>query len=160
MWEARHGFPVPSRAGTGHRRYHPQTVAAVNRVLRLREQGLSLAAAIARAVAADRVAPRSIFAVLRERWPELAPSRLAKDALLALSHAIEDEYLAQGAGGWVIGSFQRERFYRQSELRWCELARVSEFAVALADFGSFAAPGGAPVEVPVIRDHSLAREWT
>jgi DICT domain-containing protein len=160
MWQARHGFPIPARAGGGHRRYPERTVACIRHVLRLREQGLSLTAAIARTRAGEQAAPRSIFAGLRERRPELAPAVLDKRALLALSNAIEDEYLARATPGLLIGSFQRERFYRQAHPRWRELAGASQLAVVMADFEAFGQPAGAPAEVPVARDHPLAREWT
>jgi DICT domain-containing protein len=160
MWEARHGFPLAVRVGRGHRNYPEQTVTAVRQVLRLRDQGLSLPAAIARARASAQAAPRSIFAALRERCRELAPIVLDKRALLALSRAMEDEYLAHAAPGLVIGSFQREHFYRQSEHRWRDLAAASQAAVAFADFAAFRAPAEAPTEIPVARNHPLAREWT
>ena len=59
-----------------------------------------------------------------------------------------------------MASFQRVAFYRQSERRWRELARTAEFTCALADFDALRRPRGAPAEVPVARDHPLAREWT
>jgi DICT domain-containing protein len=160
MWEARHGFPVPARPGGGHRRYPERAVASVRHVLRLREQGLSLTAAIARTRASEEAAPRSIFAGLRERRPELAPALLDKRALLALSNAIEDEYLSRATPGLLIGSFQRQRFYRQAENRWRELASASQRAVAMADFEAFRQPARGPAEVPVAREHPLSREWT
>ena len=46
MWERRHGFPVPERLPSGHRRYRESDVELVLRVVRERETGLSLAAAI------------------------------------------------------------------------------------------------------------------
>jgi DICT domain-containing protein len=85
---------------------------------------------------------------------------LAKPALLALSRAIEDEHLAGARGGVLIGSFQTSRFYRQSERRWRELARNARISVALADFKELRRPPHGPVQVPVSRDHPLAREWT
>jgi len=150
---------VPSRLPGGHRRYAEGDVELVRGVLALREEGLSLAAAIERARARRPAATGSVFAGLRARRPEVAPALLPKRAVLALTRAIEDEYCARAADGILIGSFQRERFYRHAERRWRELARTSELAVALADF---AAPGrrpGAPLEVPVSRRHPLAREW-
>src|SRR3954470_4075424 len=48
MWETRHGFPEPMRQGGGDRRYTPEDAARVTQVLRERERGLSLAAAIER----------------------------------------------------------------------------------------------------------------
>jgi DICT domain-containing protein/predicted DNA-binding transcriptional regulator AlpA len=159
MWESRHGFPDPSRLPGGHRRYAQADVERVRDVLRWRDQGLSLSAAIERVL--DRRAPAaaSVFAGLRRRRPEVAPAILPKPAVLALSHAIEDEYCAQAGGGVLLGSFQRERFYRQSQRRWRELARTAELAVALADFTRPADPGDGPLEVPVDRRDALAREW-
>ena len=57
----------------------------------------------------------------------------------------------------LVGSFQRERFYREAEPRWREFARTAELALALADFEKPAAPEGAPFEVPIGRDHPLAQ---
>jgi DICT domain-containing protein len=159
QWEARHGFPVPARIGSGRHRYSRADAAAVREVIRLRKEGLSMPAAIERARA--RPAPlTSIFAALRERSPDVQPVAVGKRALLRVTRAIEDEYLALAQGGLLIGSFQRERFYRQSETRWIELARTAELAVVLADFPAYREPPHAPVEVPVARDHHLARDWT
>ena len=159
MWESRHGFPVPARLPGGHRRYAEGDVGLVREVLSLREEGLSLSAAIERARARRPGTTGSVFAGLRERRPGVAPALLPKRAVLALTRAIEDEYCARAADGILVGSFQRERFYRHTERRWRELARTSELAIALADFPGPAHPRGAPVEVSVARRHPLAREW-
>jgi DNA-binding transcriptional MerR regulator len=159
MWEARHGFPAPARLAGGHRRYGDRDVELVRAVVRARQEGLSLAAAIDRARAGDTPAPASIFAGLARRRPDLQPMTLSKPALLALSRAIEDEHLAGARGGVLVGSFQTARFYRQSERRWRELARNARVAVALADFKRLRRPARGPVQVPVRRDHPLAREW-
>jgi DNA-binding transcriptional MerR regulator len=159
MWESRHGFPEPSRLPGGHRRYAQADVDRIHEVLHWRDQGLSLSAAIERV--RNRRAPvaPSVFAGLRRRRPEVAPTVLPKPAVLALSRAIEDEYCAQGAGGVLLGSFQRERFYRAAQRRWREMARTADLAVALADFAVPADPADGPVEVPIGRRHALAREW-
>ncbi|MGZ4228656.1 MAG: DICT sensory domain-containing protein [Solirubrobacteraceae bacterium] len=159
MWEARHGFPSPARLPGGHRRYTEHDVELVRAVVRRRQDGLSLAAAIDRAGADGTTAPASIFAGLARRRPDLQPMMLAKPALLALSRAVEDEHLAGARGGVLVGSFQTARFYRQSERRWRELARNARVAVALADFKRLRRPAHGPVQVPVRRDHPLAREW-
>ena len=159
MWESRHGFPDPARLPGGHRRYSAEDVERVREVVRLRDQGLSLPAAIERARARRGAAVASVFAGLRRRRPEVAPTVLPKPAVLALSRAIEDEYCAQGADGVVIGAFQRERFYRRSQRRWRELARTADLAVVLADFSGPAHPPGGPVEVPIDARHALSREW-
>jgi len=159
MWENRHGFPEPSRLPSGHRRYADADVERVRQVMGLREQGLSLPAAIERVRARRAPAAVSLFAGLRRRRPDVAPTVLPKPAVLALSHAIEDEYCAHAAGGVLLGAFQRERFYRRAERRWRELARTADLAVALADFPGAAAPVDGPVEVPVGPRHALSREW-
>jgi DICT domain-containing protein len=163
MWENRHGFPDPARLPGGHRRYSAGDVEQVREVVRLRDQGLSLAAAIERVRARRRAPAGSVFAGLRRRRPDVAPTVLPKPAVLALSRAIEDEYCAVAAAGVVVGCFQRERFYRRAERRWRELARTARVAVALADFPRRAGPAGGavggPVEVPIDRSHALAREW-
>ena len=78
---------------------------------------------------------------------------------MAVSHAIEDECSARGERAVLVGSFQRERFYREAEPRWREFARTAELALALADFEQPARRPRGPVEVPIERDHPLAGEW-
>ena len=159
MWENRHGFPDPARLPGGHRRYSSFDVDQVREVVRLRDQGLSLSAAIARVRSRRRDPAASVFAGLRRRRPDVAPTVLPKPAVLALTRAIEDEYCARAASGVLVGCFQRERFYRHAERRWRELARTAQLAVALADFAGAADPAGGPVEVPIDPRHALSREW-
>ncbi len=159
MWETRHGFPAPLRLKSGHRRYAPGDVELVRVVLREREGGLSLAAAIGRALASTARGESSVFAGLRGRRPEIRPQRLEKWALVPLSHAIEDEYLASGGGGLLAGSFQRPAFYRRGQRRWRELSRLADASVVLAGFRSLRRPAAAPIEVPVGPADPSAREW-
>jgi DICT domain-containing protein len=158
MWEHRHGFPAPERLASGHRRYREDDVELVARVLRERAAGLSLGAAIDRVRGSVDREP-SIFAGLRRRRPELQPIPLRKPALLALSRAIEDESCAQAERSLLFGAFQQERFYRQSQRRWRELARTAEFAVVFADFGRVRLPARGPAEIPIDRADPLTREW-
>ena len=67
MWEARHGFPAPTRLPSGHRRYSERDVAAVRSVLRARAEGLSLATAIERARRLGEERVPSVYAAIRER---------------------------------------------------------------------------------------------
>jgi DNA-binding transcriptional MerR regulator len=159
MWELRHGFPKPQRRSSGHRRYSELDLTRVRAVLRARESGLSLQAAIDLASDEGEAQPPSVYAALRERFPALEPQLLPKRALLAMSRAIEDECLARAERPVLFGCFQRERFYRQSEGRWLELARTAERAVVLADFPRMRRPRHAPVEVPIRAREPLAREW-
>jgi MerR family transcriptional regulator, light-induced transcriptional regulator len=160
MWEARHGFPRAERLPSGHRRYPEGEVDRVLEVVRQRETGLSLAAAIERA-RQNGVAPAapSIFAGLRERRPDLTPYPVPKRLLVPISHAIEDECSARGGGALLIGSFQRERFFRQAERRWRAFSRTAELTIVLGDFPEPRAGAGRPVEVPIDRGHPLSREW-
>jgi MerR family transcriptional regulator, light-induced transcriptional regulator len=80
-----------------------------------------------------------MFAALRQRHPALAPVRLSKRTLVALSHAIEDEAAAWAERGLLVGCFQRRRFYQESKRRWrdlpsgARLALPSQISAACAD---------------------------
>ena len=148
MWETRHGFPEATRLPSGHRRYPDDEVERVLEVVRARDGGLSLAAAIERvANGGAKVAP-SIYAGLRRQRPDLHPYPVPKRLLVPISHAIEDECSARGERAVFVGSFQRERFYRQAERRWRGFARTAEVAVALADFDQVRTPAAGPVRDP------------
>src|SRR3954449_9295044 len=95
MWETRHGFPTPARLESGHRRYDEQHVALVKQVLRRRDAGIRLDVAIVEAIGSTLSGTPSVFAELRKRHPHLAPYRLRKSTLLALSWALEDEFCAR-----------------------------------------------------------------
>ncbi len=159
MWERRHGFPEPQRLPSGHRRYREVDVEPIRRVVRERDEGVSLAVAIARArESAGRLEP-SVFAGLRNRHPGLVPHRLRKRHLLALSRALEDESCARAERPLLFASFQRERFYRQSERRWRDFARTAELTVVFADFERPRLAAQEPVELPVGDSAPLSREW-
>lgn len=158
-WEARYGFPSPDRRSSGHRRYSDADVAAIERLLRARSEGLSLVAAIERARRGDpaEVVPPTIFAGLRARHPDLVTHDLPKRAMLVVSRAIEDETFAAGRASLVFGSFQQSRFFEASADRWRALASVADAAVVLADFGGSAPSVPTPVDVPT--DDVATREW-
>src|SRR4051794_18149251 len=118
MWEERYGFPKPRRLPSGHRRFSDEQVDAVRAVVAARDAGLSLPAAIQRVAGAPQERRESLFGLLRLRRPELAPESIPKPRMLALSHAIEDECLSRAHAPLLIGSFQRERFFRSEEPRW------------------------------------------
>lgn len=157
-WERRYGFPEPRREPSGHRRYSAEDVERILRVVGERESGISLPVAIERA---RRSSPRvaSLFARLRELRPDLQPMAMKKRHLVHLSHAIEDESAARAERPLLVGSFQRERFYRESEHRWRELARGAEQAFVFADFERVRQPPEAAIELPVDRSHPVSREW-
>jgi DICT domain-containing protein len=159
MWERRHGVPAPSRLPGGHRRYARGDVELVRHIAAERAAGTPLQVAIAHARARADGPATSIYAELRRRRPYLQPQTLGHAAMLALSRAIEDESLSRAERPVLFGSFQRVRFYRASAARWRELAAGASFAAVFADFPRARHTAGRPVEVPVARAPTFAREW-
>lgn len=161
MWEQRHGFPVPNRLPSGHRRYSEDDVDRVRRVARHRDAGIGLGAAIDRVRWTGPDHEPSIFAGVRRRRPDLQPYLLPKRSLVALSHAIEDECCARAERPLLFGSFQRVRFWHHSKPRWRELARTARAAVVFADFDAVSvAADGDPIELPIDRRDPFGREWS
>lgn len=159
MWEGRHGFPQPTRQGRGGRRYAADDADRVTRVLRERQRGLSLAAAIERVRNWSPSEPPSLFSALRDHQPQLAAHRLALPAIAAISHAMEDECLSRAAHPILAAAFQHEHVYRRAEHRWRELARSAALAFVLADFPERRTPPGGPTEVPLDPRSPIGREW-
>ena len=172
MWEQRHGFPLPQRLESGHRRYLESDVAAVSDVVRRRDSGVRLDVAIADALARVEPGSLSVYAELRRKHPHLSVQRLHKRTLLALSWAIEDEFCAKAERAMIFGAFQHERYYAAASSRWHELALVSRsaFAFAQPEEPTGFAPAtsvstsqrgraAGPVLVPLPADEPLAREW-
>jgi DNA-binding transcriptional MerR regulator len=159
MWERRHDLLRPARLPGGHRRYRPADVDLVQQVLAARAAGLSLSAAAARARQHEQRPALSIYATLRRRRPDLVPQRLTREAMLALSRAIEEESLARAERPVLFGAFQRERFFRRSQGRWRQLAAGARFSAVFADFPRAATPQEGPAEIPLSAGHPLMREW-
>jgi DNA-binding transcriptional MerR regulator len=157
-WEQRYGFPAPHREPSGHRRYDADDVERILRVLAGRARGIALPVAIDRTRARPPAVP-SLYARLRAQRADLHPVLMRKAHLLALSRAVEDESASRREAAFLAGSFQRERFYRQSEARWHELAAGAATCFVLADFEQVRRPPCGPLEVPVNRRHPLSREW-
>jgi DICT domain-containing protein len=158
-WEARFGFPQPIRLAGGHRRYAEEDVTRVLEVLRHKESGFALEAAV-RLASTEPRGPRSVYAELRRRHAELTPQLLSKSSLVALSHAIEDECCARAETPVLFGAFQRDAFLKESYARWVELARTARTTVVFADLPNPAAPRPAmPIEVAIPHEAPLNREW-
>lgn len=166
MWEQRHGFPVPRRLESGHRRYLEADVEAVADVVRRRDSGVRLDVAIADTLVRSAPGAPSVYAELRRKHPHLPVQRLHKRTLLALSWAVEDEFCAKAERAVLFGAFQREPYYEAARARWRELALVARSAFAFAEFpeldhaqvlGTGARPG--PVLVPLSAEQPMAREW-
>jgi MerR family transcriptional regulator, light-induced transcriptional regulator len=156
MWEQRYGFPTPERTDTGYRRYAPEVVEVLRKVIDLRERGLSVPAAIEAARRDDLATDRpSLYAAVADGQPGRP---LRKRTLIGLSRAIEDEAMSRAAAPIAFGAFQEERFYRHEQRRWRRLARTAD---AVAVFASFAAVGedGGVLELPIGATDPLADEW-
>ena len=164
-WEQRHGFPRPARLGGGHRRYDEDDVARILRVVEARADGRSLEAAIALAQRNPEAAPTdgetdgTLYAGLRRRRPDLEVRILSRRAMRALSHAIEDECLANADQPTVTGAFQRVAAYEQALPRWRELARSGASTLVFADFARSGTRHGVK-QVAIPPSAPLAREWS
>ena len=161
-WEARHDFPVPERLESGHRRYAESDVDVVRSVLQHREAGLRLELAIAAARANAEPSSPSVFATLRQRHPEVAVHRLKKSTLLALSWAIEDEFVRpRPAAAALRGLPAASATSPGAEARWTELARRSRATYAFGEFGGTvpAAPGSGILSVDLGPGEPMGSEW-
>jgi DICT domain-containing protein len=159
-WETRFGFPEPERTDGGRRVYAVADVDRIQRVVALKDSGVRLATAIARVNGEDDAGrPLSVYAELRRLHPHLESRVLRREALVAVSHAIEDEALSRATRPHVFGAFQREGFYRRASRRWDEIARTASSCLVYADFPATAGGDGTPVEVPLDADAPLLREW-
>jgi DICT domain-containing protein len=163
-WEQRYGLPRPQRSPSGQRRYTEADCDLLTEVLRRRAAGLSLSAAMAQATASAGTgdgagAEPSIFAGIRRQHPALRVHVLTKTSLLAVTRAIEDECGARAQRPVLLGSFQRQQFFRASAPRWADLARTAEQTVVFADFGRSRLRPGRVAEVAIPGDAPLRREW-
>jgi MerR family transcriptional regulator, light-induced transcriptional regulator len=156
-WERRFGYPAPVRGPAGRRRYPAGQVHQLRQINRSRKAGLSLEAAVERAVESSGGESSTVFASLAER-PGVRPLRIHKRELTAVVRGLEDELMASGARTFVFAGFQREHFYRQAEARYREMARLAEMTLVRADFESMRRHGGV-MEVPLGADEPSAREW-
>jgi DICT domain-containing protein/predicted DNA-binding transcriptional regulator AlpA len=163
MWEQRYGFPTPSRTPSGYRVYTDADIEQIRTVTALRHRGLSITAAIDRVRAtADETSSTghpSIYAAVAALDPVAHPQVLRRSTLSAMSHAIEDELLARGARGIVVGAFQRTPFYAPAQARYEKIAQVNEATIVFADFDMVSAVDGAPIEVPIAASDALGNEW-
>jgi len=160
MWEQRYGFPVPQRSANGYRSYSDEDVETLLRVQAYRHRGLTIAAAIERAIEEGGISEHpSIYAAVSSSGRDLHPQMLRKSTLIALSRAIEHEALASAAKPVLIGAFQHEAFYRAVEPRYRQLSNQADVAVVFADFADERSPRGGPIEIPISEQDALGNEW-
>lgn len=160
MWEQRYGFPDPGRTTGGYRVYTDDDVDTLRRVVAYRHRGLSVPAAIERAVETGGPADHpSIYAAVASTDHDARPQVLTKATLIAMSRAIEHEALAQASRPLLFGAFQHEPFYRAVEPRYRRLSKFADAAVVFADFPAVGEPAGGPVELPIGPEDQLGNEW-
>lgn len=164
MWEQRYGFPSPTRTPSGYRVYTDHDVERIRTVTALRHRGLSIPAAIDRieghADPDDDLGNHpSIYAAVTAVDPAARPQVLHRSSLAAISHAIEDELVARGSKGVVVGAFQRTEFYEPASHRYEQLARVSDATIVFADFPAVSAIDHRPTQVPLAPSDALGNEW-
>lgn len=157
-WERRYGFPVPRRLASGHRRYSDKDAEAILDLLRDRQAGATMQAAVRRAAARTSEARSSIYAAVRDSVSGVGATALSTSAMLAVSRAIEDESVARGTAPILVGAFQQDRFWRRSHARWRDLAATAHAAVAMAAGGAPSRDG--PLwKVALPAGSPLVREW-
>jgi DICT domain-containing protein/predicted DNA-binding transcriptional regulator AlpA len=160
VWEQRYGFPEPARTGSGYRVYTEADVEVLKRVGALRENGLSVAAALERARESSGGSDRpSIFGAIASSEDAPASRPLHKRTLLAISRAIEEETLARAAAPVVVAAFQSQRNYHAVEHRYERLARNADACVVFAEFDAVQERPGRPAEIPISADDALGNEW-
>lgn len=81
---------------------------------------------------ANRIIATSVLEELLARLPRLRSQLYFKTSLTALSHAMEDQVLANEDAPIIIACFQRERFYRQEAHRYRRIATKSPHVYVLA----------------------------
>jgi DICT domain-containing protein len=156
MWEQRHGFPTPERTDSGYRRYAPEVIPVLRRVLDLRTRGLTVGAAIEQARRDDLPTDRpSVYAAIAGGQQ---PQLLRKSTLVAMSRAIEDEAMSHAAAPIAFGAFQEARFYHRVESRWRRMAQRADAVTVFADFASISHDAGV-LQMPIAPEDALGDEW-
>lgn len=158
-WESRYNALTPNRSSGGHRRYDENDVALIAEIVRQRAGGLAMDRAVTEARARTENGVPSIHTGLRASHPELVPSVLSKALVSALTRSIEDEYCARAEHPVLFAAFQRAEFFRQSELRWTDLAATARSVVVFADFGRRARSTKTFTKIDLPSDSIMRREW-
>lgn len=143
MWERRYKFPNPERTRAGCRRYSERDVRQIREVLRLRQQGLSLPAAIGRVVQAPPPGRRLPLSAQLRAEGAYGPIAMSEEAFERLAAAFADECASQGDADVVLLGLRRQARMGVATPRWAELAHTSRLAVAFGDFpNTRTAPAG------------------
>ena len=159
-WESRYGFPTPHRTASGQRRYRESDCRMVAEVLRRRDSGLSLNAAVAQVLnGTASTRETSLYAGLRRRQPQLPVHRLDKRLLLALTWAIEDQCCATAQSPLLLGAFQNHRHWESAQRRWESLAATGDYTIVFAGFDGPTRHSDRMAEIAIDATSPLQREW-
>jgi DICT domain-containing protein/signal transduction histidine kinase len=103
----------------------------------------------------------SLLQELLEAQPHLHAQMYFKSSLTALSHAMEDQVLAnRGQQPLVMACFQRERFYRQESNRYLRIADITPHVYVLAaPETEFCNASGAYESIAFSPEDGLSQEW-
>lgn len=102
----------------------------------------------------------SVLTELLPVFPERRPQMYFKSSLTALSHAMEDQVLADQDPPLIIASFQRERFYRQEAHRYRRIAeRTAQVYVLSAPETDFKHSSDVYETIAFEPEDALAQEW-
>lgn len=102
----------------------------------------------------------SVLAELLQFIPNWRPQMYFKASLTALSHAMEDQVLAEADQPLVIASFQRERFYRQEAHRYQRIASsTTQVYVLAAPETEFSNRSDIYETIAFEPDDALSEEW-
>jgi DICT domain-containing protein/signal transduction histidine kinase len=102
----------------------------------------------------------SVLTELLQFLPQWRSQMYFKASLTALSHAMEDQVLAEDDQPLVIASFQRERFYRQEAHRYRRIAQKSgQVYVLAAPETDFKHSSDVYETIAFQPEDSLAQEW-
>jgi DICT domain-containing protein/signal transduction histidine kinase len=102
----------------------------------------------------------SVLTELLQFLPQWRSQMYFKASLTALSHAMEDQVLAEDDRPLVIASFQRERFYRQEAHRYRRIAqKTGQVYVLAAPETDFRHSSDVYETIAFQPEDSLAQEW-
>ncbi len=102
----------------------------------------------------------SIVTEILETFSDWRPQMYFKSSLTALSHAMEDQVLANKQKPLIIATFQKEKFYAQEAHRYEKIAKLSDQVYVLAvPESKFRHDSDVYEKVAFNHDDALAQEW-
>ncbi|AFZ47597.1 GAF sensor signal transduction histidine kinase [Cyanobacterium stanieri PCC 7202] len=104
--------------------------------------------------------PNSVVTDLLQVFPQWRTQIYFKSSLTALSHAMEDQVLANTEEALIIASFQKERFYRQEAHRYRRIGKISPHVYVLAaPETDFSNATDVYEKIAFDADDALTNEW-